>query len=39
MDDQGKVQSVTDTDNEFIIKHQGKRSNQLVFHLSAYTHL
>ena len=31
MDDQGKVQSVTDTDNEFIIKHQGKRSNQLAF--------
>ena len=40
IDDQDKVQSVTDTDNEFVIvKHQGKSFNQLAFHQSAYTHL
>ena len=40
IDDQDKSQSFADTDNEFTeFKHQGKSSNQLVFHLSAYTHL
>ena len=40
IDDQDKSQSFADTDNEFTeFKHQGKSSNQLVFHLSVYTHL
>ena len=40
IDDEDKSQSFADTDNEFTeFKHQGKSSNQLVFHLSAYTHL
>ena len=40
VDDQDKVQFRTDTDNEFTeYKHQGKSSNPLAFHLSAYIHL
>ena len=40
IDDQGKVQSVTATDNEFTqCQTPRKNSNQLAFHLSAHTHL
>ena len=41
IDDEDKFQSVKDTDNvnSLNVKHQGKSSNQLAFHLSAYTHL
>ena len=40
MDDQDKFESVTDiTMNSLNIKHQGKNSNKMAFHLSAYTHL
>ena len=40
INDQDKGQFVTDTDNEFTdVKHHGRSSNQLAFHLSAYTHL
>ena len=39
IDDQDKVQSVTDTDNEFTeCQTPRKSSNQLAFNLSAYTH-
>ena len=34
IDDEGKVQSVM---NSLNVKHQGKSSNLLVFHLSVYT--
>ena len=40
IDDQDKFQSVKNIDNEFTeCKHTGKSSNQMAFHLSAYTHL
>ena len=41
IDDEDKVQFVTDNDkltmNSLNVKHQGKCSNQLAFHLSVYT--
>ena len=41
IDDQDKFQSILEilTMNSLNVKHQGKSSNQLAFHLSAYTHL
>ena len=37
IDDEDKVQSVTDTDNEFTERETLR--NQLAFHLPAYTHI